>query len=143
MAESAAHPSDHPRPAAEAGHELTDVHAAPVALSAFALAAVCVAVCVAMYVLFALLAVRESRRTEAPSPLVQTYGLKEPPEPRLQTSPIEDLKALRARDDAALHHYAWVDRDAGVVRIPIERAIELLAQRGLPARPGAVRGGQP
>ena len=141
--ESAAHPSDHPRPPVEVGHELRDVQAAPVALSAFVLAAVCAAVFVAMFVLFTLFAGRESRRTEAPSPLAQTYGMKEPPEPRLQTSPIEDLQALRARDDAALHHYAWVDREAGVVRIPVERAIELLAERGLPARPAAVRGGQP
>jgi hypothetical protein len=58
-----------------------------------------------------------------------------PPEPRLQTHPVEDLAALRAREDAALHGYAWVDRDAGVTRIPVERAIEILVERGLPARP--------
>lgn len=142
MVESAAHPSDPPRPTVGAGHELRDVHAAPVALSALALAALCAAVFVAMFVLFTLYAGREARRTTAPSPLAGTYGMKEPPEPRLQTSPIEDLKMLRARDDAALHHYAWVDREAGVVRIPIERAIELLAQRGLPTR-GAAPEGQP
>jgi hypothetical protein len=63
--------------------------------------------------------------------------LKEPPAPRLQTSPVHDLVELRARDGAALHEYAWVDREAGVVRIPIERAIEVLSARGLPARPAA------
>ena len=47
------------------------------------------------------------------------------------------LQELRARDAAALHEYAWVDRDAGVVRIPIERAIAVLAERGLPGRPVA------
>ena len=36
-----------------------------------------------------------------------------------------------------MHSYGWVDQQAGVVRIPIDRAMELLAQRGLPTRPQA------
>lgn len=56
------------------------------------------------------------------------------PEPKLQVRPRDDLKALRAEEDALLDHYGWVDRKSGVVRIPIERAIELTAERGLPAR---------
>ncbi len=61
------------------------------------------------------------------------------PEPRLQVAPEQDLKALRARDDAELHTYAWIDRNTGAVRIPIERAMELLLEKGLPVRgqPGA------
>ena len=51
-----------------------------------------------------------------------------PPEPRLQTSPALDLKTLRDAEDAHLHSYAWVDRKAGAVRIPIERAMELVAK---------------
>jgi hypothetical protein len=132
--ESASHPSDAPRPTVGAGHEERDIVAGPVALSALVLAMICAGMFVAMLVLFNLLAARESRQTAAPSPLAESYGAKEPPAPRLQHSPIEDLQALRARDDASLHRYAWVDRDAGVVRIPIERAIALLAARGLPAR---------
>lgn len=54
--------------------------------------------------------------------------------PRLQLAPAEDLQAFRAREDAELTNYGWVDRTAGVVRIPVERAMELIAQRGLPAR---------
>jgi hypothetical protein len=57
-----------------------------------------------------------------------------PPEPRLQISPQQDMRQMRAAEMAALHSYGWVDRQAGIVRIPIERAIELLAERGLPAR---------
>lgn len=53
-----------------------------------------------------------------------------PPEPRLQTHPLQDLQALRAEEEALLGGYGWVDREAGTVRIPIERAIELLAERG-------------
>ena len=56
------------------------------------------------------------------------------PAPRLQVDPEVDLAALRAREDAGLNGYGWLDRKAGVVRIPIERAMDLLIQRGLPVR---------
>lgn len=59
---------------------------------------------------------------------------KLPPEPRLQETPIQDLRAMRAAEDRILNSYGWIDKDAGTVRIPIDRAIDLLAQRGLPAR---------
>jgi hypothetical protein len=57
-----------------------------------------------------------------------------PPEPRLQTNPRQDLADLRAKEDETLNSYGWVDRNAGVVRIPIDEAITLTLQRGLPAR---------
>lgn len=38
----------------------------------------------------------------------------------------EDLKNLRAREDSQLHSYQYVDRASGTVRIPIERAMELM-----------------
>ena len=61
------------------------------------------------------------------------------PAPRLQLAPEADLAALRAREDEVLNQYGWVDKKAGVVRIPIERAMDLIAQRGLPVngQPGA------
>ena len=43
-------------------------------------------------------------------------------------SPVaSDLKQLRAREDAQLHSYGYIDREKGLVRLPIERAMELLA----------------
>jgi hypothetical protein len=53
--------------------------------------------------------------------------LKKVPAPRLQINQEYDLKELRQRDQHLLDHYAWVDAPAGVVRIPIERAMELLS----------------
>ena len=44
----------------------------------------------------------------------------------------QDLVDLHAREDLLLDHYSWVDQSQGKVRIPIERAMELIAQRGLP-----------
>jgi hypothetical protein len=60
--------------------------------------------------------------------LTQTF-----PTPRLQADEgNEDLVNLHAREDLLLDHYSWVDQSQGKVRIPIERAMELIAQRGLP-----------
>lgn len=116
------------------GHEERDVSAGPIALSVVGLAVVGVAALVAMLLLFTVLARWQAAQSNPPSPLAATYGLKEPPAPRLQTDPRQDLVDLRARDGAAIHSYAWVDKQAGIVRIPVERAIALLAERGLPAR---------
>jgi hypothetical protein len=60
-----------------------------------------------------------------------------PPEPRLQSNPTKDFDEFRQQQNAILDSYGWVDRPAGVVRIPIERAMDLVAQRGLPAPPGS------
>lgn len=49
------------------------------------------------------------------------------PVPRLQVAPTEELQRLRADEKAQLEGYAWVDRSRGLIRIPIERAMELLA----------------
>ncbi len=59
---------------------------------------------------------------------------KLPPEPRLQDNAVQDLQQMRTVEDLTLSSYAWVDQKKGVVRIPIDRAVELLAQRGLPVR---------
>ncbi len=58
-----------------------------------------------------------------------------PPEPRLQTHPRQDLLDFRAQEGAVLTTYGWVDRPRGVVRIPIDRAMSLVVERGLPSRP--------
>ena len=57
-----------------------------------------------------------------------------PPAPRLQVDPATDLENLRKAEAAVLNSYGWVDRKAGIVRIPIDRAMEVRAERGLPAR---------
>jgi hypothetical protein len=70
-------------------------------------------------------------------PLATTLARTEPPAPRLQPDPRAELLAQRAREDAVLQTYGWIDKSRGTVRVPIERAIEILAQRGLPARAAA------
>lgn len=50
--------------------------------------------------------------------------------PRLETDPDADLRALRAREEDILRTYGWIDRGRGVVRVPIERAMEWVAKPG-------------
>jgi hypothetical protein len=57
-----------------------------------------------------------------------------PPEPRLEETPATDLQEMRAAEDQVLHNYRWLDQSNGIVRLPIDRAMDLIAQRGLPAR---------
>lgn len=56
---------------------------------------------------------------------------KLPPPPRLQTDPSKDRVALHAEEERQLTGYGWINRNAGIVRIPIERAMELIVQRGI------------
>ena len=55
-----------------------------------------------------------------------------PPEPRVEEHPWEQILTVRAREDHVLDSYAWIDKKAGVVRIPINEAIDKLAAQGLP-----------
>jgi hypothetical protein len=58
------------------------------------------------------------------------------PTPRLETDDgNQDLTDLHGREDLLLDHYTWIDRGKGTVRIPIERAMEIIAQKGLPVAP--------
>ena len=57
--------------------------------------------------------------------------------PLLQVLPEDELAAMRAADARQLNEYAWADKASGAVRIPIDRAMRLLAERGLPASSAA------
>ena len=56
-----------------------------------------------------------------------------PPEPRIEVAPYEQLQQMHAKEDHVLTTYAWVDKQNGVVRVPIDRSIDLLAAKGLPS----------
>jgi hypothetical protein len=57
-----------------------------------------------------------------------------PPEPRLEDQPGVTAEFVRSREEPVLNGYGWVDQKNGVARIPIQRAMDLVAQQGLPAR---------
>ena len=123
----------HGAPAGE-GHERRDVDERSIVGAGAGLAVAITVVTVAMLLLFNYYARREAAMSPPANPLAVQAGPRLPPAPRLQTAPIEDIQALRERERSALESYGWVNREQGVVRIPIERAIDLLAERGLPAR---------
>ncbi|MGA2023100.1 MAG: hypothetical protein ABSH02_21110 [Candidatus Sulfotelmatobacter sp.] len=57
------------------------------------------------------------------------------PSPKLEEDERGQLDGIRLQQDDTLYSYGWVDEKAGTVHIPIERAMDLLVQRGLPVRP--------
>jgi hypothetical protein len=76
-----------------------------------------------------------ARKDPAPPALAEAREARVPPGPNLQPNPSADLAAFRAAEDAELATWAWVDREKAVVRVPVERALEIVAARGLPAPP--------
>ncbi len=116
-------------------YETKDFPLRTVMIGSIGLIAIMLFFSLAMWWLMLHFAKREMRASAPPHPLAKVEGPVLPPEPRLQPKPRQDLLALRAWERGVLGSYDWVDKEHGVVRIPIERAIELLAQRGLPARP--------
>ena len=87
----------------------------------------------------------ESNRQPAQNPLVQpstTETRQVPPqtvlkfpEPRLETNERTEINDFQLKEEDTLNSYGWVDQKSGVVRIPIDRAMQLIAQQGLPTTP--------
>ena len=111
-------------------HEESDVQVGLILMSGIGLVVLTIVVLLVAYWLFDDFAARWAKLQVPPSPLAETR--QPPPEPRLQVVPAQDLRQMRAAEDVVLSSYAWVDKATGFVRIPIDRAIELLLERGLP-----------
>jgi hypothetical protein len=58
-----------------------------------------------------------------------------PPGPRLQTDPEADMRHFRAEEEKWLNTYHWIDRQKGIVHIPIEETMKKLARTGAPGFP--------
>jgi hypothetical protein len=76
------------------------------------------------------LVARQNRQEIARPPTAQGSVLFPPP--RLEAHPGLDLQNLRAVEGDRLNSYGWIDRSAGVARMPIDRAMQLILERGLP-----------
>jgi hypothetical protein len=109
-----------------------EVNTRGVLLSGFWLAAGLIVSLVAMWGVFRVLEKRQER-VDKPLPPQVVVNLKRiPPEPRLEPDPLALRRDLRAQEDALLKSYGWVDRTAGSVHIPIDRAMEIVLERGVP-----------
>ncbi len=116
----------HPGP----GHERSDADTRKVLMFGVGLAAMLVAACFVGWITFAYLNAHQPPTGPPPSPLAT--GRRIPPEPRLQISETEDIGKVSAEEDNTLRSYGWVDKDGGVAHIPIERAMDLILERGIP-----------
>ncbi len=131
----------------ETGHELSDLSPRTISFFAVGLAALILGVLVTSYGALVWLRDSAGRRAEPSSPLSIT---QEPiPGPRLLVEPQLAMKTMRQQEEARLKSYGWIDQERGIAHIPIERAIDMLAKKGLPARPrqapaaGESRAGEP
>ena len=125
--------SNVPSKTSEAGHELTDLSPKNIALFGLALALIILAAVFVTAALFRYFHAVEASNEAVPSPL--SYTREPPVGPKLSVNPGQDLQTLRTTEDSALKSYEWIDRDKETVRIPIDRAIDILAQRSLLTRP--------
>lgn len=71
------------------------------------------------------------------NPMAETNQQQFPPEPRITDHPLGEIEEVNAQEDKTLSTYGWVNKSTGVVRIPIDQAMELQLQRGFPVRQGS------
>lgn len=81
--------------------------------------------------MYALMVDRWAERGEPAYPLAVAQEERLPPAPRLQQFPRNDLYEFRVSEQALIDGYGWMNRDAGIVHIPIEQAMRLALERGL------------
>ncbi|MGD8377256.1 MAG: hypothetical protein PVF68_14065 [Acidobacteriota bacterium] len=118
-------------PSGNPGYETRDASLKLAVWIGLGLVILCLLAFVTMRGLYDSLSEAEAARQPPPSAL-RPEGETQPPEPRLATHPTRPLRELRAEEDVVLQGYGWLDEVTGTVHIPIERAIDLTLERGLP-----------
>lgn len=113
--------------AIEAGHETTDADIKPVLIFMIGLAALTGICLMLMALLFGYFAGPRVESDAGTSPRLRQEQI--PPEPRLQTNPARELQQIEAAEQQKLNSPAWVNRDSGTVRVPIERAMDLAIEK--------------
>jgi hypothetical protein len=83
----------------------------------------------------------DEKRDVRATPIEAANPQQPPPAPRLQVGPSfegalersdrDDMQAEREMEDKALSEPGWIDQRQGIVRVPIETAMQMVAQRGL------------
>ena len=127
----------------EVEFEREDLAPKPILLFLLALIVVCVVLAVLLRGMYSFLDSYENHHEPVQNPLVPTQAdtrtvmpgeIVKFPQPRLETDERREINDFREQEEEKLNSYGWVDQSAGVVRIPIDRAMQLIAQRGLPTR---------
>jgi hypothetical protein len=110
--------------------EHTDIHARGVVFAGISLLIAIWIIVLLLQFVFHFFANYRAEESPRPIPLASEQN-RLPPAPILQVAPRQDLGDFRAYEDSKLNSYTWVDRQKGIVGIPIERAMELLSARGI------------
>jgi hypothetical protein len=121
-----------PQPKREDGYERHDANVHALLIFAASLAILIIVVLFAMKWTFDFLSKKEPLGPP-PTPFENVRAL--PPQPRLQVEPHQDLRAYCQQELSHLDSYGWVDPQNGIVRIPVDAAMQKVLQQGLPARP--------
>lgn len=134
-----AHPN-HPEASGEAalhGHQPDQVEIGTIVWFGVGLTLSVMAVFAVVWFLLMYFRGRDIRTAEEQSPLMAIQdGLF--PAPRLQEHPPRNLAAYHLEMEKKTESFGWVDEKAGIARIPVERALEIAAEKGLPTpRPAA------
>lgn len=120
------------KPSREDGYERRDANTRVLFHFGFWLAALLVVVLITMRWTFNYLSAKDPLGPP-PTPFENARAL--PPQPQLQVQPHQDLKTYCEQEKNDLETYGWVDSQNGVVRIPVDVAMDKVMQQGLPARP--------
>ena len=131
----------------EVEFEREDLTAKPILLFLGGLVVLCLLVALVLRGMYSYLDSYENHHQLPQNPLVQSSDastrdvapadIAKFPEPRLESDERQEINEFRMQEEKTLNSYGWVDQSAGVVHIPIDRAMQLLAQRGLPTLPKA------
>jgi hypothetical protein len=118
----------------EVAHEASDVNVG--AILRYGAGLLVVGAIVQLF-LWWLLGVYEGQHQRAQTqvfPMAVGQRDRRPPEPRLQDNPQQELRDLRAKQEGLLNGYGWVNKEGGVARIPIDEAMRMVVEKGLPVR---------
>jgi hypothetical protein len=117
-----------------AGHEHTDANIWSILKFILWLAVAAAVIHLGLALLFSLFVEQRVERAAPAYPLAVGESQRLPPEPRLQRFPREDIMNFRLTEEQQLDTYGWVDKTTGIVHIPVQEAMKLILERGLPAR---------
>jgi hypothetical protein len=117
-------------------HETEDASVRAIVITGAALA---VGAAIVFFLVYGIFSYLEDHplNTAPPNPMAETAGPQIPPAPRIDDHPDIEIRELHSQEDQLLTTYGWTDKNAGTVRIPLDRAIELQLQRGFPVKEAA------
>jgi hypothetical protein len=121
---------EHKHSDGDPGYETRDVPGGLVFWSLLGLAVLTLVSAIFVLGFFVYLRALPDKVSPTPSPFASERTL--PPSPMLQANPPLELDEYNEKMDTARNSYGWVDKSAGIAHIPVDTALDIIAERGLP-----------